>query len=172
MIHLSSRFTRSQRCDYPVAVPILADKYDIEAARSRLQPRLVELVKMEPLRVYAIACRSRFEDKVKIVSSHTTSIDLSELTRTPNEPGFIPATEYHRLVRLPKKQYRDVTAIAIRSVDTLTNLKREVPIAECVSKGASLDDESFTAMLKRGFLIDVDDEGIGNQIRSPIESTG
>jgi len=140
--------------------------YDIEAARSRLQPRLVELVKMEPLRVYVIACRSRFEDHL----TRHQSTSLSSLDYLTNL-GLSLLRSTIALFASPRSN-PGVAAIAIRSVDTLTNLKREVPIAECVSKGASLDDESFTAMLKRGFLIDVDDEGIGNQIRSPIESTG
>jgi len=46
----------------------LADKYDIEAARSRLRTSLVESAKTEPLRVYAIACRLGFKDGMKIAS--------------------------------------------------------------------------------------------------------
>lgn len=38
----------------------LANKYDIEVARSRLRSSLVEFAKTEPLRVYAIACRLRY----------------------------------------------------------------------------------------------------------------
>ena len=79
-------------------VLILADKYNIEATRSRLRPSLVELAKAEPLRVYMIWCRLRFEDEMKIASSRTASIGLPDLTQLPDESGFIPATEYHRLV--------------------------------------------------------------------------
>ena len=81
-------------------VLFLADKYDIEAARSRLRPSLMKFAKTEPLRAYAIACRLGFEDEMKIVSSHTTSINLTEVTQLPDEFKFIPATEYHRLILL------------------------------------------------------------------------
>jgi len=57
-------------------VLILADKYDAEAARSRLRPCLAEFAKTEPLRVHAIACRLGFEGEMKIASSHTISINL------------------------------------------------------------------------------------------------
>ena len=81
-------------------VLFLADKYDIEAARSRLRPSLMKFAKTEPLRAYAIACRLGFEDEMKIASSHTTSINLTEVTQLPDEFKFIPATEYHRLILL------------------------------------------------------------------------
>ena len=81
-------------------VLVLADKYDIEAARSRLRPSLMKFAKTEPLRAYAIACRLGFEDEMKIASSHTTSINLTEVTQLPDEFKFIPATEYHRLILL------------------------------------------------------------------------
>ena len=79
-------------------VLVLADKYNIEAARSRLRPSLMEFAKIEPLRVYAIACRLGFEDEMKIASSHMKFFDILNLTELPNEFKFIPATEYHRLL--------------------------------------------------------------------------
>jgi len=93
-------------------VLVLADKYDIEAVQSRLRPSLAELAKTKPLRAYAIACRLGFEDEMKIASSYMTAIDLSELTQLPDEFKFIPATEYHRLVRRHKKhRSREVAAV-------------------------------------------------------------
>jgi len=124
---------------YPFALPviddlttlsevlILADKYDIEAARSHLRPCLVEFAKTEPLRVYAIACRLGFEGEMKIASSHMTAIDLSELTQLPDEFKFVPATEYHSVVRFHRKNRgRKAAAIAVLPANTPTNLKREL----------------------------------------------
>ena len=145
-------------------VLILADKYDIEAARSRLRPCLAELAKTEPLRVYAIACRLGFEDEMKIASSHTTSIDLSELTQLPDEFKPIPSTEYHRLVRLRGKYRKAVVAIAARK--PFSNLNRRVPIVDCVMKGAPLEYDPFAAALKKDFAVDVEYEDVENQIRS------
>jgi len=145
-------------------VLILADKYDIEAARSRLRPCLAELAKTEPLRVYAIACRLGFEDEMKIASSHTTSIDLSELTQLPEEFKPIPSTEYHRLVRLRGKYRKAVVAIAARK--PFSNLNRRVPIVDCVMKGAPLEYDPFAAVLKKDFAVDVEYEDVENQIRS------
>ena len=91
---------------------IFADKYDIEAARSRLRPSLLGFARTESLRVYAIACRLGFEDEMKLASSYTTSIHLRGLTQLPDEFRFIPATEYHRLVLLHARYRREFVAIA------------------------------------------------------------
>ncbi|KAF9645414.1 hypothetical protein BDM02DRAFT_3173178, partial [Thelephora ganbajun] len=90
---------------------VLADKYDIEVARSRLRSSFVEFAKTEPLRAYAIACRLGLEDEMKIASSHTTSIHLPGLTELPEEFKLVPATEYHRLILLHSKYRKEVEAI-------------------------------------------------------------
>ena len=77
----------------------LADKYDIEVARSRLRSSLVDLAATEPLRVYAIACRFGLEDEMKIAASRVTLTDLLVLTQLPDEFKLIPATDYHHLIR-------------------------------------------------------------------------
>ena len=79
---------------------VLADKYDIEAGLSRLRPSLKDFAKAEPLRVYAIACRLGFEKEMEVALSHSKSIDLLGLAELPDEFRFIPATAYHRFVRL------------------------------------------------------------------------
>ena len=77
----------------------LADKYDIEAARSRLRPSLVKFAKTDPLRVYAIACRLGYKDEMEVASSHAASTDhILGLTELPDEFRHIPATEYHRFL--------------------------------------------------------------------------
>ena len=117
-------------------VLIIADKYDIETVQSRLRPSLAELAKTKPLRAYAIACRLGFEDEMKIASSHMTAIDLSELTQLPDEFKFIPATEYHRLIRRHKKHRSGGVAavasplIGARLMNTPTTQKQGIPVVE------------------------------------------
>jgi len=93
----------------------LADKYDVEVARSRLRSLFKRFAKTEPLRAYAIACRLGLEDEMKIASSHTTSIHLPGLTELPDEFRSIPATEYHRLILLHSRYRKEVGVIAARS---------------------------------------------------------
>ena len=97
---------------------ILADKYDIRVARSRLRSAFRQFATTEPLRTYAIACRLGFEDEMKIASSHTTSIHLPGLAELPDEFKLIPATEYHRLILLHSRYRREVTSIVDRSPAT------------------------------------------------------
>lgn len=94
---------------------VLVDKYNIEAARSRLRPSFKELAATEPLRAYAIACRFGLEDEMKIASSHTTLIHLSGLTELPEEFKLIPATEYHRLILLHSRFRKEAATIATRT---------------------------------------------------------
>ena len=91
---------------------VLADKYDIEVARSRLRPSFREFATTEPLRAYAIACRLGLEDEMKIASSHTTSIYLPGLAELPEEFKLIPATEYHRLILLHSRYRKEIETIA------------------------------------------------------------
>jgi len=68
---------------------------------------------------------------MKITSSHTILINLPELIQLPSEFKFIPATEYHSLVRFHRENgSRKATAIAVRPVNTPTNLKRGALIVE------------------------------------------
>ena len=91
---------------------VAADKYDIKVARSRLQSSFKEFAVVEPLRVYAIACRLGIEEEMRIASSHTTSIHLPGLTELPDEFKFVPATEYHRLILLHSRFRKEVEEIA------------------------------------------------------------
>jgi len=93
---------------------VIADKYDIGVARSRLRPSFMEFAVTEPLRAYAIACRLGLEDEKKIAASHTTSIHLPGLTELPKEFESISATEYHRLILLHSRYRKEVAAIAAR----------------------------------------------------------
>ena len=94
---------------------VLADEYNIEVARAQLRSSFIEFAKTEPLRAYAIACRLRLTDEMKIASFHTTSIHLPSISELPEEFKFISATEYHRLVLLHARYRREVEAIASRT---------------------------------------------------------
>ena len=94
---------------------VLADKYDVEVARVRLRASFVGFAKTEPLRAFAIACRFGLTEEMKIASSHTTSIHLPSSIELPDEFKSIPATEYHRLVRLHSRYREEVEAIADRT---------------------------------------------------------
>ena len=169
-------------------VLILADKYDIEAARSRLRPSLVGFAKTEPLRMYAIACRLGLEAEMKIASSYTMSIDLPGLTQLPDEFKFVPATEYQRLVHLHARYRKEVVAIADRLTPTISSViggagfyyppdlgQRTAgqavrrPVTDCIIKGIPLDYESFTLALKRDYGFDVEACGVGHVIHSILD---
>ena len=94
---------------------VLADKYDVEVARSRLRSSFTEFAKAEPLRAYAVACRFGLADEMKIASAHTISIHLPDLADLPDEFKLVPATEYHRLILLHSKFRKEVGAIAGRT---------------------------------------------------------
>ena len=104
---------------------VLADKYDIQVARSRLRSSFTGLIETDPLRAYAIACRYGWGDEMKVASSHTTSIHLPSLDKLPEEFKLIPATEYHRLILLHSEYREQVRAIARRtplSIPILANV--------------------------------------------------
>ena len=90
----------------------LADKYDIGTARSRLRSSLVEFAKTEPLRTYAIAYQLGFEDEMEVASSHAKSVNILELDELPVEFWSIPATVYHRFVRLNATHHKQQHRIA------------------------------------------------------------
>ena len=91
---------------------VLADKYDIDVARSRLRASFGGFIEADPLRAYAIACRFGLADEMKIASSCTRLIHLPDLDELPEEFKLIPATEYHRLILLHSRYHREVEVIA------------------------------------------------------------
>ena len=140
---------------------ILADKYDIEVARSQLRASFREFAKAEPLRAYAIACRLGLEDEMKIASSHTTSIYLPGLTELPDEFKSIPATEYHRLIVLHSRYRKGVEDIADRLPLPLTDVfgrvvemrVREISwnrLVDGIREPMPLDHKSLTLASKTG----------------------
>lgn len=167
-------------------VLVLADKYDVEAARARLRPSLAEFAKTEPLRVYAIACRLGLEEEKKTASSYTTSIDLSTLAQLPDEFKSVSAMEYQRLIRLHARYRKEVIGIATRAVASIPSAlggagfynavtggrgavgsAAHSPIVDCVAKCTPLDYQVFALTLKKDYAIDPN--SYGHVIRSIID---
>ena len=163
-------------------VLVLADKYDVEAAR----PSLAEFAKTEPLRVYAIACRLGLEEEKKTASSYTTSIDLSTLAQLPDEFKSVSAMEYQRLIRLHARYRKEVIGIATRAVASIPSAlggagfynavtggrgpvgsAAHSPIVDCVAKCTPLEYQVFALTLKRDYAIDPN--SYGHVIRSIID---
>jgi hypothetical protein len=135
---------------------VVADKYDIEVARSRLRPSFKGLATTEPLRAYAIACRLGLEEEMKIASSHTTSIHLPGLAELPPEFKFIPATEYHRLILLHSRYRKEVETVAHSAMrpavtrgglggfaSIANGLNARANVEEIIKGGVPLNYESF-----------------------------
>jgi len=150
---------------------VVADKYDIKVARSRLRSSFKEFAKTEPLRAYAVACRLGLEDEMKTASSHTTSIHLPGLTELPDEFRLIPATEYHRLILLHSRYRKEVETIAdsaMRSVNrggfggipsTASEIAR-ADVGGVIKGGIPLNYESFRLAWKTKYGVD---PNIGDQ---------
>ena len=87
---------------------VVTDKYSIGGAQAELRLRMAKFVKEDPLRVYAIASRFGFEEEADEASSLTTAngIYLPGLTDLPEDLRNIPATAYHKLVRI-HEAYRE-----------------------------------------------------------------
>ena len=176
----------------------IANAYKIEVAQSRLQSSLVEFAKTEPLRVYAIACRLGLENEMKIASKHTLPINLLELTQLPEEFKLIPATEYHRLIRLHTRYRKEAMTITAKSMPNIFDIFvgafgviRRVgssagerdrgaeivgpattkPIVDTIMKGTPLDYWSLALALETDYAIDVEAEGVGNFIHSILDKT-
>lgn len=133
---------------------ILADKYDIEVARSRLRSSLVGFAVIEPLRAFAIACRFGLEDEMKITSSYTTSIHLPGLTELPDEFRFIPATEYHRLILLHARYRNEVEDITRSGALGVFRDVARTNVGEVVRGGIPLNYESFKLAWKAKYGVD------------------
>lgn len=149
---------------------VLADKYDVEVARSRLRSSFREFAATEPLRAYAIACRFGLEDEMKIASSRTTSIHLPGLTTLPDEFRLIPATEYHRLILLHSRYRKEVEKLAELAIHQATPHRAGRPIVwaglayefsrenivEVIKGGGPLNYESFKLTWRAKYGTDAD----------------
>ena len=131
---------------------------------------------------------------MKIASTHTLPIDLSALTRLPDEFKLIPATEYYRLICLHGRYRSRATAIATGSQPRLFTIHRnsgrwdpvladwaylEMPVNDtllkgivgAILKGTPLDYGQFTLGLKTDYGIDVEVDGSESTIRSIVDET-
>ena len=79
---------------------VIADKYDIKGAKTRLHHVLARHNATQPLRVYAIASRFGFASLADSASNHIlTAVHLPGIPELPADFEFVPATVYHKLVR-------------------------------------------------------------------------
>ena len=79
---------------------IVADKYNIRAAKARLHQALGRSNVADSLRVYAIASRFGFASIVEPASRLILSnFHLTGIPELPDDFKFVPATTYHKLVR-------------------------------------------------------------------------
>ena len=86
--------------DILVECLIVADKYDIKAAKARLHQALGRSDVADSLRVYAIASRFGFPSIVEAASRRILSdVHLPGILELPDDFKFVPAASYHTLVR-------------------------------------------------------------------------
>jgi len=79
---------------------IIADKYGIQGAKSRLYGVLARASPAQSLRVYAIASQFGFTNLVNSASRHIlSSVHLTGISELPDDFDSVPATAYHKLVR-------------------------------------------------------------------------
>lgn len=139
---------------------VLADKYDIQVARSRLRSSFTGLIETNPLRSYAIACRYGWADEMKVASSQTTPIHLPDLAELPEEFKLIPATEYHRLILLHSEYRKHVRNIAYRTPLTIPILANVIDIFVNLSRREKVTGGMEAREAAKGHFGDSIGEGI------------
>jgi len=94
---------------------VIADKYDIQGARSRLRDVLARASSTQSLRVYAIASRFGFANLVDSASRHIlSSVHLTGISDS------VPASAYHKLVR-HRASYLEAVVEIIKQAPLKTN---------------------------------------------------
>ena len=136
---------------------ILADKYNIDLARTRLRPPFREFATTKPLKAYAIACQLGLEEEKKIASSYTTSIHLPGLDELPKEFEHIPATEYHRLILLHSRFRKEIAEISSRTPLTSSALYEAL---DTLFSGQDLQGRTRTRQAARNHFMDCIREGV------------
>ena len=92
----------------------IADKYEIKGAKARLYHELARPSITEPLRVYAIASRFGFTNIADSASrDNLSTVHLPGIPELPDDFDYVPATEYHKVVRL-HSNYRKAVAEIIK----------------------------------------------------------
>lgn len=82
-----------------------AEKYAAEGVISRLRTILVSphFLDLNPLRVYAIACRWSFLDEAKFASTYTVYIDLAKQgEECMGDMKYMSGLDYHRILTLQR----------------------------------------------------------------------
>lgn len=81
---------------------IVADKYKIEAAMSRLRNVLSRIPLtngFKAIRIYGIASRFEFTELADNISRQISSVNIAGISGFPDDFEFIPAATYQKLVR-------------------------------------------------------------------------
>ena len=84
---------------------VSAEKYGAEGVISRLREILISshFLDLDPLRVYAIACRWSFLEEVKFASSRTVYVDLvNQGEGCTEDMKYMSGLDYHRLLVLQR----------------------------------------------------------------------
>ena len=88
---------------------VSAEEYGAEGVISRLRTILVSsrFLDLDPLRVYAIACRWSFFEEAKLASAHIVYVDLvMQGEDCMEDMNYMSGLDYHRLV--PQQAHKDM----------------------------------------------------------------
>jgi len=95
---------------------VIADKYEIKGARSRLYGALTRMGATQPLRAYATASRFGFADLMDSTSSQiASSVHLAGIPELPDDFKFVSATAYHKLVRHRASHLKAVAEVIMQT---------------------------------------------------------
>ena len=95
-------------------VLVSAEKYGAEGVTSRLQTILISshFLDLDPLRVYAIACRWSFLEEAKLASTRTVYVDLAKQGEGCTEDmKYMSGLDYHRLLVLQQTRKETVRKV-------------------------------------------------------------
>ena len=93
---------------------VIADKYEMQGAMSKLRDSLSRVGDSLRLRVYAIALRFGFTDLAESASRGVlSSVNLTGIPQLPDDFEFVPATVYHKLIR-QRAYYLEVVVKVIK----------------------------------------------------------
>jgi len=105
------------RMIYPVAFPpitdlnalsntfVILDKYHTEGLQERLKPLLISptFLTVDPMRVYAIACRWGFKTEAAMAASYASAVGISTFTCV-DDMRYISGLDYHRIALLSQER--------------------------------------------------------------------
>ena len=133
-------------------VLVSAEKYGAEGVTSRLRTILASshFLDLDPLRVYAIACRWSFLEEAKLASTRTVYVDLAKKgEECTEEMKYMSGLDYHRLLVLQQARkdtvqkavteqptpggccsvgYNDIKKLLVEEVS-----RKKLDVSECLS---------------------------------------